>query len=388
MGVKEVLERGVKLRKALKDQRLDTSSKPSDMKIPDIPLDTDVGGVGLTLSGLMKKENLTYHDACAVYMAYQESLTVPKGPTPKAKKALKDEKAKEDKKGGQKRKALDGDDASPIRRKNAKEDLEKPTPSKKGPKDKNKTKNTKDEGEEAGEATPTTRVRGKTAQAKSKQGSSSKTWSGKGSKSGSEVSKKSWSKKAKVKEESEDCARDEDQENQAAEEDMESCQDNYWQHADTQPDDLPDYPDFEKELAIFNEERRVRKLKEAEAALEAQELDGEELGPETQALLFGDMEVNPVTKDISFGAASCDNKASATQAKAPAKNLEITPSKNLQINPDKNLEITPSKNLEITPNKNLKITPDKGLEITLDANRAKNPSEVLLGCASIPTLTT
>ena len=257
MGVKEALERGMKLQKALKDQRLDTSSKPSDMEIPDIPLDTDMGGVGLTLGGLMKKENLTYHDACIVYMAYQDSLNTPPGPKPKAKKPLKDEKEKEVKKSGQKRRVSDGNSAS-LRRKNAKEDLEKPTPAKKGPEDKKKDKTSKGE---AGEGTPSRRVRGKTAQVKSKQErSSSKAWSDKKSKSGSDVSnrKKSWSKKVKVKEESEDCARDEDQEDQAAEEDMESCQDNYWQYADTQPDDLPDYPDFEKELAIFNEERRLQ----------------------------------------------------------------------------------------------------------------------------------
>ena len=402
MGVKEVLERGLKLQKAVKEQRLDTSSKPSDMKIPDIPLDTDVGGVGLTLGGLMKKEKLSYHDAYIVYIAYQDSLNAPPpGPTPKAKKALKADKEKDDNKGSLKRKASD-DAASPLCRKNAKEDLEKPTPAKKSSPDK-PGKNKKPD--EAGEAAPSTRVMGKSAQAKAKQETrSSKTWSDKKAKSGSVVSNKSWSKKAKVKDEPEDIARDEDQENKAAEEEMENYQDSFWQFADTQPDDLPEYPDFDEELAIFNEERRLRKLKEAEAAeLQDEELDGEELGPETEQLLFGDMEIDPVTKEVSFGKAGADAKVVATSAKAPIenreiteitpkkklkisprKNVEITPNKNPEISPNKNPEITPNKNLEITPNKNLEITPDKNLKITLDDREGKPASEVLPGCVSKP----
>ena len=148
--------------------------------------------------------------------------------------------------------------------------------------------------------------------------------------------------------------------------------------------------------------RDACKLQEAEdAQLQDQELDGEEFGPETQALLFGDMEVDSVTKESVFSMASGDDKVLATPAEAPAKKHEIIPSKNVEVNPNKNLEITPNKNLKITPDKNLKITPDKNLKITPDknlkitlvpdtgkVNSPNSPSEVLLGCASNPTLKT
>ena len=100
---KEALERGVKLTTAVKDVKAGPTSKASKWRPPDIPLTTDVGGVGLTLGGLMKKEELTYADAVRVYLAYQDSLqkkspksssssrgsTASKGPTPKGSRASK-----------------------------------------------------------------------------------------------------------------------------------------------------------------------------------------------------------------------------------------------------------------------------------------------------------
>ncbi|OLQ08757.1 hypothetical protein AK812_SmicGene7744 [Symbiodinium microadriaticum] len=71
-STKEALERGVKFKKVLKEQK--GASKPSKWKPPTISLSTPVGVGGLTLGSLMKQEKLDYADAVCVYLAYQDSL--------------------------------------------------------------------------------------------------------------------------------------------------------------------------------------------------------------------------------------------------------------------------------------------------------------------------
>ena len=71
-STKEALERGVKFKKVLKEQK--GASKPSKWKPPTIPLSTPVGVGGMTLESLMKQEKLDYADAVCVYLAYQDSL--------------------------------------------------------------------------------------------------------------------------------------------------------------------------------------------------------------------------------------------------------------------------------------------------------------------------
>ena len=106
MGVKDSLERGKKLNAVLKaskaanaDAASCASSKGSKKKtaglsiqdptqLPeDLPyaLETDVGGVGLTLGQLMKREKISYNEAVQVYLAYQDCLKSDPGPSPKSK---------------------------------------------------------------------------------------------------------------------------------------------------------------------------------------------------------------------------------------------------------------------------------------------------------------
>ena len=101
-STREALLRGKKLKECVKQQKQDTSSKPSKPSTPDVPLDTEVGCGGLTLKKLMKQEKLSYHDAVAVYQAFQESqqpetpapAVLSKGPAAKSRKAERSSEAK------------------------------------------------------------------------------------------------------------------------------------------------------------------------------------------------------------------------------------------------------------------------------------------------------
>ncbi|CAE7751229.1 unnamed protein product [Symbiodinium sp. CCMP2592] len=88
MGVykstKEALDRGVKLKKVVKEQK--TASKSSKWRAPDLPLSTPLGVGGLTLGSLMKQEKLEYPDAVAVYLAFQDTQ---KSSSPSTKKPSK-----------------------------------------------------------------------------------------------------------------------------------------------------------------------------------------------------------------------------------------------------------------------------------------------------------
>ncbi|CAE7369215.1 unnamed protein product, partial [Symbiodinium sp. CCMP2456] len=80
-GVGEALLRGKKLKECVKLQKQDTSSKPSKPSTKDVPLDTEIGCGNLTLQMLMKQEKLSYHDAVAVFRAFEDSQQ-PKTPAP------------------------------------------------------------------------------------------------------------------------------------------------------------------------------------------------------------------------------------------------------------------------------------------------------------------
>ena len=70
-GTKAALDRGVKLKEVLKEQK--NASHSSKWKPPVLALSTPVGVGDLTLGSLMKQEKLEYPDAVAVYLAFQDT---------------------------------------------------------------------------------------------------------------------------------------------------------------------------------------------------------------------------------------------------------------------------------------------------------------------------
>ena len=83
-STKQALDRGLKYKQAVRDQR--NASSSSKWKPPSIPLTTPVGVEDMTLQDMMKKEKLSYADAVTVYLALQESLKKP-SKKPKSGKA-------------------------------------------------------------------------------------------------------------------------------------------------------------------------------------------------------------------------------------------------------------------------------------------------------------